>query len=330
MKQIALAVVLFLATLGGALWMLGVFHGPEPSTTPEREPQAPDPAVPTTPELSTAEPREQPRPEVPEVSVPIRVLMLGETSRSFPEWLIQTWDHAPKVSWQAWYGAPASQGTHTHSETLPALDKVPLGPDLESVQVLVLAGVDPARLGAEFWARVAERVKAGSLGLLVLPEFAFLKAIATEPSLASILPVTGVRPVAPSTSGGRDLAGVFPVARSFAVTEAGTHHPVSRLVPYPGWSAKLWAATVRDAGAWSTKFCPVVGAPAAGAEVLVQLDTGETKIPAVVASGPTVGRVLWVGGFFDLMLPAYTDPLSVERFTALSLSWLLWLASARS
>lgn len=329
MKQTVLAVVLFLATLGAALWLLGVFKSEAPPP-PEHEGASGEPGASTGPELSTAEPREEPRPEVPDLAIPVRVLLLGETSRSFTEWLFQTWDHDPKVNWQAWYGAPVSKETRTHSESLPALDKMPVAPDLDAVQVLVVAGVDPSRLGADFWSHVAERVRAGSLGLLVLPEFSFVKAIGAEPSLAAILPVTGVKAPAPSTPGGREIAGVFTSDRSFVVTEPGTRHPASRLVPYPGWSKKLWAAAAKGDGVWGTKFCPVVGGVAAGAEALVELDTGAARVPAIVASGPTSGRVLWVGGLFDLTLPAYKDALSLERIRALSLNWLIWLASPRS
>jgi hypothetical protein len=333
MKQTAIAVLLFLVTLAGALWLLGAFRSDEPTGGEVGRIDAPPTS---TPDLQGAEPRDEPKPEVPQLPAVVHVLVLGETSRSFTEWLYMTWDYArtsdgaPGVAWQAWYGAPASTGVRTQSEGLPALEHAPLAPDLEGVSVLVLAGVDPKRLAPEFWARVAERVKAGSLGLLVLPESAHVAALAAEPSLASILPVTGVRGPVPTSPGSRELAGVFDVERPFVATTDGTVHPATRLVPYAGWSAKLWAASAKGAGAWGTKFCPQVAGPAAGARVLLQVDAGTTKLPAVVASAGDAGRVLWVGGLFDVGLPAYKDSASFDRIRALSIAWILWLSGARA
>ena len=49
-------------------------------------------------------------------------------------------------------------------------------------------------------------------------------------------------------------------------------------------------------------------------------------MPAIVASAPDAGRVLWVAGFFDLERSAYTGSKSLLRARALAISWVAWLA----
>jgi hypothetical protein len=299
---------------------------------PVKEPP-PGPAAPPstdTTELSGAEPKVEPKPEPPEIASAVRVLVLSESSRSFVEWLYQIWEYAPRVEWQAWYGTPSAPGLKTHSETLPPLEKMPASPDLEPVQVLVLAGFDPSRMPAEFWVRVADRVRSGSLGLLLLSENRFGQALADEPSLRTILPVTGVRAVAAVSPGSREVVGVYETERPFVVTDAGTRHPASRMVPFPGWSTRLWAAQAKGRGAWTTKFCSSATGLSAGARSLVDLDEGASRVPAVVASAGDAGRVLWVAGFFDVNHGSYTDSAGYQRMKALVISWIAWLSSPRS
>ena len=96
-------------------------------------------------------------------------------------------------------------------------------------------GFDPASMPAEFWARVADRVKSGSLGLLVIADNRFTEATGAEPSLASVLPVRGVKAVVPMTHGQRRpprRLSRFP--RRCARREAGTGHPATRLISWPG------------------------------------------------------------------------------------------------
>lgn len=333
MKQAAWIALLFVVTLGVALWALGVFR--KPDETPITPPPAVAPPSPAPTDLAAAdvEPKSEPTPEIPEFAQPVRVLLLGDTHRSFTAWLEQLWDFVPQgVHWQAWYAQPAPEGVRTHVEQLPALDHAPTAPDLEAVGVLVVAGVDPAALSPEFWQRVADRVKSGSLGVLVCAENRFAAATAAEPSLASILPVKDVKGAVPSSPGSRDLAGVFPSAVPLRATDAGVKHPATRLVPMPGWSRKMWdqQATRGSEGAWETKFCAQVDAVVPGASVLVEADAGAHRWPAVVAHDSPTRRVMWVGGFFDVGDPAYRGSKSIERFRAMCISWVAFLAGTRS
>jgi hypothetical protein len=334
MKQTALIVLLFFVTLGLALWALGVFHSePSPLTAPETPPTPPSAAM-GDGDLTGggAEPKGEPTPEIPEFVAPVRVLLLGDTHRSFTAWLEQLWDFAPAVQWQAWYANAAPAGVRTHALGAAALDKAPAGPDLEGVQVLVLAGLNPASMPADFWSRVADRVKSGSLGLAVIVDNRFAFATGAEPSLASILPVRGVKDVVPVRPGSADIHGVYQVPAMLRATDAGTKHVATRLTSWPGWSRRMWDQQVAaDAdGRWETKFCAAVEAPVEGATVLVEATAGPSRAPAVVAHDSPTRRVLWVGGFFDVADPAYRGSKSIERVRAMFLSWIWFLSGGKA
>jgi len=331
MKQSAWIVLLFFVTLGVALWALKAFDSAKPGVT------VPETAAPVAPgagaELAApdAEPKDEPPPEIPTFAEPVRVLLLGEAHRSFTAWLEILWDFVPQgIRWQAWYATPAPEGVRTQSDALPALTAKPVAADLETIEVLVLAGVDPTSFPADFWARVADRVKSGSLGLLVATENRFGHATAIEPSLATILPVTGAKAVTPAVRGG-DLPGVYKNPVSLRATAAGTKHAATRLVSWPGWSRKMWdqQASAQADGRWETKFCAAVDGPAPDATVLVEAQAGPTSPAAIVASDAPNRRVLWVSGFFDVADGAYRGSKSGERFRAMCISWIAWLSGDR-
>ena len=336
MKQTALIVCLFFVTLGLALWALGVFSAEKPAPPPtEAIPTpTPTPAAMGDADLAghDAEPKDEPAAETPEFATPVRVLLLADSHRSFTAWLEQMWDFIPAIQWAAWYANPAPEGVRTHSDAVPALDKAPAGPDLEGVQVLVLAGFDPAKMPADFWVRVADRVKSGSIGVLVVADNRFAFATGAEVSLASILPVKGVKGVVPASPGSADLAGVYQTPAALRATEAGTKHPATRLTSWPGWSRKIWdqQASKQSDGRWETKFCAAVEGPVTGATVLVECEAGPTRSPAIVVHDSPTRRVLWVGGFFDVADPAYRGSKSIERIRALFLSWISFLAGTKA
>jgi hypothetical protein len=325
MKPTLLVAVLFLATLGVALWLLGVFepHGGTSGTEAPAEPATPAPGA---PDLSSGEPKAQPPPFVPEVPQPVSVMVLGENPRSFTMWLPELWRLDPAIQWQMWFAESPASEVATHASDVPPLEHQPVAADLDGVKVLVLAGVDPARFPGAFWADVARRVREKSLGLLVLAEHRFAKSYADLPALKEILPISGARAVAPIAPGSAVIAGVFEKPRTFVVTDAGRRHPASRIVPYPDWSRKHWEAETTGKEAWLTKFCAPVEGPAADAQVLVEVDTGDARVPAFLATSGQAGRVLWIGGFFDLERPAYSGSASYDRARALGVSWVLWLA----
>jgi hypothetical protein len=325
MKSTLLVAVLFLVTLAASLWLLGVFER-SPVEEPADKPVTAAGGGATAPDLATAEPKEEPRPAVPEVAEPVSVLVLGESPRSFTMWLPILLRLDPKIQWRMWLAEAPAPGVATHAEDVPPLEAKPDAAVLDGLRVLVLAGVDPSRFGDDFWRRVTERVRAKSMGLLVLGEHRFGKAYADHPVLKEVLPIRGVKAVAPASPGSSILAGVFEKPRPFVVTSEGRRHPASRIVPYPGWSEKHWKAQETGSQAWVTKFCSPAEGPTTDGVVLVEVDTGDGRMPAFLASSGANGRVLWIGGFFDLERSAYAGSASYDRARALGVSWVAWLA----
>ncbi len=333
MKKPLLVALLFLFTLGVALWALGVFAKLSP--TPEAPGVAPE-APPTGPTSLTpsGEPKDEPEPDFPPLPADVRVLLLGDVPRTFTSWLFQLWENQPRILWQAWYAGTVPEGVATHHPSVPALGGAPTPADFEAAAVLVIGGVDPASLPADTWRRVADRVRAGTLGLLVLPESRFCKALAEEPSLRGVLPITGVKPVAPVEPGSPRIHGVYDPAQTFRATEAGLAHTVTRFTDYPKWNRRIWELTAIGPARWATKFCAPVEGVAPGASTLVELDAAAGRVPAVVVTDGAPQRVIWLGGFHDLAwdsregFEAYRNVRSIQRMQGLMHRWVAWLARA--
>ena len=141
-----------------------------------------------------------------------------------------------------------------------------------------------------------------------------------------MLPVASVLPLAPLAKGGTLIPGVFDTARPFEVTPEGTRHPASRIVPFDGWSAKIWSRLTRGKDAWATKFVSPVERSAPGARTLVEVVGGDVRWPALVVSGGERGRAVWAGGLLDIDWSVYRSDYGIERFRAITVSWLVWLA----
>src|SRR5262245_45378223 len=330
MKQRVAVVAVFLVTLGLTLWFFAFHETPRRplSERPEPPPEQarPDPGLTTAPE---EEPKDEPDPEVVVPAAPFRVLLLADRSRSFVAWLPQLWDFAQRpdgtrfIQWQAGF-ASARAGTGTHAPGVPAPEGTPTVDSLDEVQVLVVAGLDPKRFPSAFWQGVAERVRTGRLGLMLVPDDQTAKAIGNLPELASVLPFTGVRALDPVAPGG-PLVGVFAEPRPFALTDEGASHPAARIVHFPKWNRRWWASlTEGTSPAWATKMCPVIDNVAKNAVVVARLSAGAQPIPAIVASSGDV-RVLWVGGFMDVVQKAYGDSSSIMAMRALMHQWINWL-----
>ncbi len=324
MKPVVAFALLFVVTLVVALFLLGVFDTKSrPSPTP---PPPPPPSTNGSTGLAPSIPKEEPPPEMPPLTAPIRILTLGGEVRSYSEWLYQMWGNVPEVSWQAWYETPPRPGQTTHSANLPAIETTPSPDELDSVQVLVVADVNPAALPAAFWDRVGQRIGAGAMGLLVFPDYRYGKALADLEPLKPYMPVTAGAVVGVPPSG--NVAGVQPEVRPFALTDAGAKHPASRLSEYPEWSQRMWAARVVGKGAWGTKFVHPVEGVKDGAAVLVSLPVPNgPALPALVASDATKGRVLWASGFFDIDWAAMRSTKSFDTMRALVFHWVVWLAT---
>lgn len=333
MKKPLLVALLFLVTLGLALWAMGVFDptapmGDTPTTAPETPATAPTGLSPS------GEPKDEPAPGFPPLPADVRLLVLGDVPRTFTSWLIQHWGSQPRIVWQTWYAGAAPDGAATHHESLPALTAPPTSADFESAGVLVIGGIDPSSIASDTWKRVAERVRAGTLGLLVLPEHRFGKALAEEPSLRGILPITGVKPVAPVEAGSRRIHGVYDTAQTFRATEAGLAHVVTRFSDYPSWNKKIWESVSVGPARWATQFCAPVEGIAPGASTLIELDAADGRVPAIVVTDGAPQRVIWLGGFHDLAwdsrqgFEAYRNARSILRMQGLAHRWIAWLARA--
>ncbi len=328
MKRVLLVVGPFLVTLAAALYFFGVFERHEPEATPTPAPAPVDPSLPGEAALLAPEPTGEPDPDVPAIAAPVKVLVLAEGTRSFTTWCFQLWRVAPRIEWQVWYASPAPEGLQLSSPGQPPLSGAPTTTDVDGAQILFLAAIDPSRLPAAFWAHVAERVTSGRLGLLVVPDHLTGRPLADEPSLRSVLPVASVLPLAPLEKGGRLIPGVFDTPRAFEVTADGTKHPATRIVPFEGWSAKVWGKLTRGRDGWSTKFVSPVERVAPGARTLVEVVGGDLRWPAVVATSGDRGRALWVGGLLDIDWSAYRSDYGTDRMRAMMVSWVAWLAQA--
>lgn len=332
MNRALLFAVPFVVTLGLALLLLGVFDPP-----PEAGPSEPSPAAsrtdvsrPPDEVLRQVEPGDEPEPEIPLIEQPVRVLALANAPRSFTGWCFQLWESSPRIQWQVWYAKGAPDGVPRASDGLPALAGPPTTADVDEAQVLFLGAFDVAQLPASFWEHVALRVRERRLGLLVVPDHLSGHPTASEPSLRTVLPVASVLPLAPRAPGDRVLPGVFQTAAPFAATEAGTRHPASRIVPFDGWSRKIWSRLAQGKHGWSTKFVSPVEALAPGAAALVEVIGGDARWPALVVSGGAEGRAVWAGGLLDIDWSVYRDDYGTERMRAIVTSWVAWLAAAAS
>jgi hypothetical protein len=273
------------------------------------------------------EPAEQPPIALVPIPAPVRVLVVGEDHRSYTAWLLQLWGVSPNIRWRAWYASAPPDGVATHSPDEPALAGPPGVAEIDEAQVLVVTPLDPARLSEETWRRVASRVREGALGVLLVPDHRFGKAMAEIPALRGLVPVDKALPVEPVTPGG-PIAGVHKEPRGLTLAADGAVHPAARLLDFPGWNKKLWASLGAQKAPWSTKFVSPVADVAPGAKVLARVGSARDGEPALIAAADDE-RVLWAGGFFDVTDPAYRDAQSLLAMRALVTRWIAWLASGR-
>ena len=328
MRSRLLAVALVFVAIALALQIPRFFRDEEPAKPPPPPPadtgMNPTGLAPAT----IPEPAQQPPVALVAIAAPVRVLIVGEEHRSFTAWLVQLWEASPNIRWRAWYASAPPDAVVTHSADEAALAGPPGTAEIDEAQVLVVTPMDPARLSEETWRRVASRVREGMLGVLMVPDFRYGKAMAEVPALRGLVPVDKALPVEPVTPGG-PVAGVHKEPRGMTLAADGAVHPAARLLDFPGWNKKLWASLGGAAKApWSTKFVSPVGDVAPGAKVLVRVGSARDGEPALIAAADEE-RVLWAGGFFDLADPAYRVSESEVAMRALVMRWVAWLASGR-
>lgn len=147
---------------------------------------------------------------------------------------------------------------------------------LRQADAIVLGDLSAAEFGPEDQVRVAAFVADGGFLAAVAGPRGMPGAFPLGP-LADLLPVRPVR-------GGPGLAA------SFALTSAGSAHPIGRLLGDTDRDRRLWAALPPPG--WSA--AAVAARP--GADVLVEIVTGPSSAaPAVVVRSDGLGRVLWLG-----------------------------------
>jgi hypothetical protein len=334
-QRVLVALVLLAIAAGIVLVVVNAFEGepPPPAVGPvtgptigPSEPPGPPPALEPTDRPPTTEPPVQLIPLVKEA----RALLLMDRSRPFTAFLTQHWRRHEMLRLRTF----AFDGPTPPAGNDPPLDAPPSATflDDEDVSVLAIDGLDPGLLPDALWESVARRVKARTMGLLVLPGWLPTKGrdgggpptvhpMLRHRILKTLLPVSEAEPIE-----GPALPGVFSVNAPFEVTEAGKAHPATRIVAWPEWSGRVWESGAAGKRAWGTKFCyPVTKTPDGAVVLLRVVPPRGGKLPAVIQGAPAGGRVLWVG-LFDFGQESYKDPDAVEKWGALAGNWMAWLA----
>jgi hypothetical protein len=326
-----LAIVLVLAAaIVGALFALGFFESKEQA-----------PPVPTPPPeagtgpggLASRIPETEPPLEAIALKEPVNGLMLMEFPQRFNLFLLQQWKANKKLRFRAWglprEGGPEGENRPDMSAVEERLENAPSPAllDADDIQVLVLHDLDPNVLEKEFWEAAAERVRAGKMGLLVIPGVRTGRAILEHEVLRTLLPIAKADDPVATAEGATSKA--FP----FELTKEGAVHPATRLVKWPEWSIKIWVSRRSDEFPWGTKFCYPVEQVVEGSEVLLEAERMRgPPIPAIVVGPQENGRVLWVGTWElgdrskDDSKTSYGHAPTVAAWGTLVCNWVSWLA----
>lgn len=334
--RIVIVLLVVLAAVAAALFALGVFdEAPSPDAgpgLPQVPPNASDPdGTGALGGSNNTPPDTMPALEVFPLEDDLGVLLLAGYAERIPATLAQHWGKDPKIHVHAWIEHEGEAGAGSGTPTAAALmhvtkvDHVPVPADLETLDIDVLAvhGVSPESLGAAFWEAVAERVKEGRLGLLVMPGRPEGGALLEQPALAEVLPLAK-----PGRMEGNPVPGVLGKFVPFEVTSMGQGHPASRLVAWPEWSATLWQARAAGDYPWGTQQTWPVEAIADGAvELLRVVPPRGDPLPVMVAGLPGDGRALFFGAFEILTRKGYGQPAVMKDTEIWIRNWLAWLAA---
>lgn len=336
-----LLLVLLLAAVVGGLFAAGVLP-PKSGDVPEDDPvrRGGTPASPGGAALQGLPgapareiPKEEPPPQRLRLERPLRTLFLVQRVTSWPMFLRNALceDSLHRVT--SWSADPVgAEAAMTCGGEAPVVD-VPTAAWFaeQAFDVLVVAGLDPARIEDAFWEAVLARVKARTLGLLVIPgpppanrgesSAPPVHPMLLHPLFARLLPVAEGQRIE-----GASPPGWFGTEPPFSVTPAGAQHPASRIVAFPEWSQRVWQAGAARTPPWGSKFVYPVAALKPGAQVLVQALPAKGKpLPVYVLGDDAAGRVLWFGaGDFGEL--TYRDPGSADKWTALLHNTVIFLA----
>lgn len=345
MKRTLLLVLLLLGGAAAGLYAAGLLPWGKPAD-PEgpgaRRPDAPRPATEDGPGLRPSPagparevPTEEPPPQRLLLQRPLKTLILVERVTSWSAFIAGVLREEPLHVFRTYSADPAGPEPSLNSAGQEPLVEPPTAAWLaqQDIDVIVLAGMHPARLEDAFWQAVAERVRARSLGLLAIPGWPPLKrgesvTPAVHPffeqaSLAGLLPVAEPRRIE-----GTPVPGTFqsPADAPFLVTDAGTEHPASRIVAFPEWSRRLWQVGASGPAPWGSKFVYPIVKLREGAVTLVEVQPAKgAALPMYVLGPDGAGRVLWFGAS-DFGELTYRDPRSVQRWSALLHNTMVFLA----
>jgi hypothetical protein len=258
-----------------------------------------------------------------------RILLVAHHRIPFVVFLVQQFEARSAIQFRSFFQVLQAGEAPSQSTGLAPLTEPP-GPDaLEGVDVVILYEADVTKLPPAFFERLAQRVKEGTTGLLVMPGV-HGGAVLSEPSVGPLLPVAKSKPIE-----GQPVPGTFEGDGLFYPTEAGLGHPASRFVESKKWSEIHWQKTRNPvavvsrgekARPWGTGFCYPVTETKPGAVTLIEVEPprSTTRVPGLIQGAPADGRVLWAG-FPDFGEAIYYDPPSSQKVASLTLHWMLWL-----
>jgi hypothetical protein len=209
----------------------------------------------------------------------------------------------------------------------------------QDFHVLIVAQVDPAVLPDDFWQAVTKRVTGGQTGLWVCPSTPPAGAgtavmppvhpMLAHPLFSALLPVAEAARLEARPEPGKPQPlppGMFRKPAPFVVTDAGTKHPASRIVPWPEWSRRIWVEGGQGLQPWGSWFCYPVTKVGPGAVTLVNAaPEAGAPIPMFIARSGAGGRVLWYGAE-DAGDATYRVSTSVEKWNTILHNSVVWLA----
>jgi hypothetical protein len=340
---------LIAAVVAVALWQFGVFgekSSDEPTPTPGRagEPGKTDGTelLPGARTPGRDEPKEEPKPEEFPLQSKLRVLFLLERTLQWPQYMGIVLKSDPQIAYTYYSVHPLPEEIALVSpEETPVVDRpTPALFDGKGFDVLVVGALDPGEIGDDFWKAATDRVRAGQLGVLIWPDLppttrekpqaSPVHPMLTHPLFRALLPVEEADALKgkPDPDGrSSPVPGMFRVEARFQVTDAGTTHPASRIVPFPQWSRTMWNAGAAGQTAWGSKFVyPVTKVKTGAVTLLNALPEKGKAIPMFVQGPPEDGRVLWFGAhdFGDATYRSFGPAL--EKWNAVIHNTFVWLA----
>jgi hypothetical protein len=315
------ALIMFLvlcALLVGGLYFSGSFDGPEVDETPPRAGTNPGeddrPTLDPGERVDNTEPLQTPDVQALVLKHSARTLVIGRRPGLWNTFILLSLDSVKNMAYQSWYLNAEAETAGVKARDLPPLDSMPTASllDDKDFDVLIIDNVIPEDLSNEFWEAVARRVRGGQMGLWFNAGIPHAEPgsdatsqptvcpALTHPILSTLLPVAEAKPIkgedpAPGSNMNRRVPGVFRGLKPFHITDAGSAHAATSLVPWTRWSRVIWESAGQGKDPLGTPFVYPVTKLTEGSTTLVDVQDGSRSWPAFIAGGADHGRVLWVG-----------------------------------